>query len=211
MASALLDLWTKGYVVIHGFLDSNEIEFFKNDYDAVGNADNSNYSMRVVTEVGLTRISPTLKSIADAVCRETPITVDILWGGVYFATGAVNFEWHQDHESFFILQDHLNQLNFWIPLVKPEPNRSGICVINFEDLRRKSSQAHSDVVGKGAHRFSIADGKTRVFDDSTDAELDWLFSVEELMEAPDLRAGDLLLMRGDAMHRTQDADTDRVA
>ena len=35
--------------------------------------------------------------------------------------------------------------------------------------------------------------------------------LEELAVAPNLAAGDLLLMRGDIVHRTQDTDTQRVA
>jgi hypothetical protein len=128
---------------------------------------------------------------------------------------------HQDFDlDYKLTRDHINYLNFWIPLRKPEFDRSNVTLVPFDVLLARAPDEHGRLVGAGGNRFVVRNGRTAVFGkygsilsdaDAPEPERVLDCDLEELAITPSLAAGDLLLMRGDVIHRTQDVDTDRVA
>jgi hypothetical protein len=205
------DLKTRGYTVVPGFLAPEELEALRADYRDLPDAGNKNYAIRLVTQPMIERMTPKLLAAAREVREQSGIHTDRVYAGVYFSNEALDFSWHQDHESYFMFQDHYDQLNFWIPLHKPRRDRSGMCVLDLEDLREKHPEAWQQSVRAGARHYETGPEQTNVRDDSDDRHWTWPFSIEPHARAPEIEAGDLLLIRGDMIHRTQDTDTPRIA
>jgi hypothetical protein len=81
----------------------------------------------------------------------------------------------------------------------------------LDRLRESSPDAYSLVAGKGAIGCKYKAGSTTVLLRDTGAKYKLDFDIEAIAEAPELAEGDLLLFRGDVLHRTQDRETDRLA
>jgi hypothetical protein len=205
------DLKTRGYAVVPGFLHPEELEALRADYRDLPDAGNQNYAIRLVTPAMIERMTPKLLAAAQQVKEQSGVHTDRVYAGAYFANTAIDFSWHQDHESYFMFQDHYDQLNFWIPLHKPARDKSGICVLDLEDLREKHPEAWEQSVRAGARHYELGPHQTEVRDDSNDKYWTWPFSLEPHARTPELEAGDLLVIRGDMIHRTQDTETERVA
>jgi hypothetical protein len=142
------------------------------------------------------------------------LRVDRLLKGYYFATAYVNYGWHQDFDV--IAQDLVNYLNVYIPIVKPLREKSNLSVIPFDALAAQSGTACRRLKGGCAHVLSpLGDGRPglRVLDtrDGSTFELDVPVDLQQVAVTPELAAGDLLLVRADVIHRTQDASTERIA
>jgi hypothetical protein len=132
--------------------------------------------------------------------------------GSYFATGrGIEFDWHQDHESFFSTQNHYDYLNFYIPIVKPRKDKSNLCIIPFDVLEKESPRTFRKLARGGAAHFQPMGDRTLVFLDDTASVHLMHKELERLAQAPELDPGDLLLLRGDVIHRTQDTETERVS
>jgi hypothetical protein len=211
VAHALQDVESRGFVVIPNFLSPNDIAFYAREYASRPPAENQNYALREVTFEGIGRLLPRLQSLARTLGARVPIQVDTVYAGVYFAARAVDFQWHQDHESWYLTQDHINQLNFWIPVIKPDRRKTGLCVVDFSEVHRKYPQVWPELIGRGARMYTAEGDQTRVLDESNDEAGVQPFEIESVSQAPEMGVGDLLLMRGDIIHRTQDAETERVA
>lgn len=210
----LADLTSKGYVVIRDFLPAAELESFKQDAQRPLGAGrkNENYDVVPISQQMLDRFEPLAAGISNAARRDAAIDTDLTVGGGYFSTGrGISFPWHQDHESFFLYQDHSHYLNLYIPLVKPDSNKSGVCLIPFDQLLARWPAAAQQFVGGGASRFVPTGDSTTVLNDETDQESTLPFNVESIAVTPQISARDLLLFRGDMIHRTQDTSTERLA
>jgi hypothetical protein len=143
--------------------------------------------------------------------QATGIDADMNVGATYFAAQSRAFGWHQDHVAYYFLQEHRHHLHFYIPFIKPDPAVTNLCLIPFDALQAGAPVACERLTGTGACRFAINDGVTTVWDDEQACEFSIEFDIEEIAVAPELQRGDLLLMRGDTIHRTQDTKTQRVA
>jgi hypothetical protein len=154
-----------------------------------------------------------VKEMLGQVSASTNLRANLPMGALYFATErGVKFSWHQDHESFFAIQNHYDYLNFYIPVLKPRKDRSNLCVIPFDALEKESKRHYPGLVRGGATRFPrFGAGRMIFHDDTGRVERMRADDLDRIAHAPELNAGDLLLMRGDIIHRTQDADTERVA
>lgn len=210
-----LDLKSKGYVHIRGFLSERELLLLREDFErqSVKVNANGNYDTPVASQMLIWKFERSMKVVGDVVRATTAINCDMTVAGVYFSVErGIGFPWHQDHESFFIYQQHVDHLNFYIPVVKPEAKRSNLCLIPFDLLREVVPESkYQRLVGSGAARFFPNGMETRVCDDESDEEYTLPVNIEELKVTPELEAGDLLLIRGDVIHRTQDTQTARIA
>jgi hypothetical protein len=206
------DLETKGFAHIPGFLAKDELQACQDDFDQQPLSKNRNYGVSVVSDSAVARLKDRVEAIMALVRRDTDLQVDCILGGGYFATGrAGSFPWHQDYESFFSSQNHYDYLNFYIPVVKPRRDKSNLTVVPFDVLERESPKTFQRVVRGGATRFVVVgDKQIAVAEDAGTAHV-MPVDMERLAHTPLLDAGDLLLMRGDVIHRTQDTDTDRVS
>ena len=131
--------------------------------------------------------------------------------GVFLNTQFIDFNWHQDHESFYLWQHHYDSINFYMPLIKPDRNQTGLSVLPMDALVNVIPNSIDYIVGKGAKTFKILNNTTKVIDDVTGTKTFWNFNINDLAVHPELSAGDLLMLRGDVIHKTQDSNTKRLA
>lgn len=209
----ITDLETKGFLVIRNFLQDAEIQPLLHDYHKQLSNNNhiniKNYSLLKAGEHGLT---DKIKTIVELINSCTNISIDLVGpSGMYFDTNLVDTSWHQDHESYYTWQTGYHQMNFWMPLIKPCESQSGLKVIPMDRLRIQMGDLFDQLIlDKGAKRFVTSDNITHVFDDEQGTEFDLPFSLDDFAETPELAAGDVLLIRGDVIHATQDTTTHRV-
>ncbi|MCC7416392.1 MAG: hypothetical protein IT176_04560 [Acidobacteria bacterium] len=209
------DLETRGFVLVRAFLSDAELREYRIDFDRQPvDAANRNYRMVPASVEANARIRIRVEEVLERVREQTGLRPDAPQAASYFATGAkggVRFSWHQDHESFFELQNHYDYLNFYIPIVKPLREKSNLCIVPFDVLERDSPATYRRVARGGAARFVRMGGLQLIVCDDAGTVHRMRGDLEHLAHTPMLDAGDLLLLRGDMIHRTQDADTDRVA
>ncbi|MBR1221507.1 hypothetical protein JQ557_26145 [Bradyrhizobium sp. U87765 SZCCT0131] len=86
-----------------------------------------------------------------------------------------------------------------------------MCLIPFDSLTAAAPDHVGRIVGGGAKRFRAENGGTTIFDDEYDTTYAMPVNLDRIAVVPQLNAGDLLLLRGDIIHRTQDSTSNRVA
>ena len=207
------DLKTRGFVHVKGFLSPLDLQFLCDDYaqNRGKDSDNGNYAVGNASWLSVMRLESKIRSTSNAVREATGLNADMSVGALYFAIEkGIKFPWHQDHESYFIFQQHLDYLNFYMPIIKGDSKHSNLCVVPFDRLRSEAPQHYARVEARGAQNF-LPGFPTFATNDESGEEYALPVDFEELKEAPELEAGDLLLLRGDMVHRTQDTETDRVA
>ena len=206
--SLLSSLLTKGYHVIPGFLDAKEIDGLVSDLENDRLA--YLYNIGLPHTAAMTSLGLRLQGLLDELSASGEFTPRHI--GAYFATmKSLNLDWHQDHDSYFINQTHKHCLIIYIPMIKPDPRKSNLTIVPVDVLRSRAPEVWNSMEWKGASRMSYEDGTTTVTDDQNGGvhgELD--FPLDEIAVSPELSVGDVLLTRGDMIHRTQDTDTDRV-
>jgi ectoine hydroxylase-related dioxygenase (phytanoyl-CoA dioxygenase family) len=213
----LEDLDSAGYVVVRSFLDDPELARFEADYAAAAARRDASYEVRQVSAEARSPIDDKLAAMARAVARASSVRVDLVSSGVfgsaYFTTqGDVGAAWHQDAVSYFAYQNHHDYLNFYIPVTKPVREKSNLRVVPFDAFARRSPALAGRLRGRGATRFVVKDGATIVHDNNAGGTHGVLpYPLDEIAVTPQLDRGDLLLLRGDVIHRTEDTETQRVA
>ena len=206
------DLDTKGFVHVPAFLTSDQLESCRADYASKPRGSkNGNFNVPGAGD-GISALSESVKELLAAIAVNTSVKVDTFIGAAYFATKrGVKFNWHQDHESYFLFQTHVNYLNLYIPIVKPQRDKSNLCVIPFDVLERESPDAFHASVFKGATTVHpLGEGQFLVHDD-TGAGQAVPINFDDIAAIPQMDAGDLLVLRGDVFHKTEDSDSDRVS
>ena len=214
---AWTDLESKGFVVVPGFLNPDLVSLLLADFHKGAPPEEYPFGFKLLGRRALQAVQAHLQPVLDQIRLATSLTID----GVNFLTfshyvttrlSQRTATLHQDFDlDYKLTGDHLNYLNFWVPLLKPEAERSNLCIIPFDALQARSPQAYQRLYGGGGMRLVSQSGRTAVYGHDS-APLDWIeFDVEELAVTPPTRAGDLVLLRGDVAHRTQDAETQRVA
>jgi hypothetical protein len=203
------ELQTRGYVVVRSFLSDAEVQFLIQSFDSASGFRDGG---RMVSAEVYEAFKPKLAQTVTAIEKETDLRVNLLTGAVYFAISLGNaLGWHQDHDSFYQFGEHYHYLNFYIPFKKPAREKSNLSVIPFDELARRSLKAHNHRKGKGACVASAFMGRTILKDHDRGGLSVLPFDFDEIGETPELGPGDLLLLRGDVFHKTQDTETDRVA
>ncbi|MFG0287569.1 MAG: phytanoyl-CoA dioxygenase family protein [Rhodopirellula sp. JB044] len=218
------DMDSRGFLLIRDFLDQSEVEMLKQDFESAALEVNSNYSVRRLSASAMDRLEPKFRHVNEQVASQSSVKVDCLNDGVYFSTvsekatlssprkGAQAFPWHQDHENYWMWFDVKNYLNFYMPVVKPVVEKSNLTVVPLDRLHERAPEIHDKLLGRGATRVLPSGNKWVVKDDNRGGKVGTLdFDPAEIEETPELRPGDLLLLRGDLIHRTQDSSTRRVA
>ena len=206
------DLETKGFIHVRKFLSQHDLDSCRADYvDQPVDEANRNNAVSDASERATARLERPVNELMAQVTANTNIRVDCNLGAYYFATTRGVFPWHQDYESYFLSQNHYDYLNLFIPVMKPRPDKSNLCVVPFDALKRESPRTFERVVGRGAAMaYDLPDRQVLFQADSGAAHVTRV-PLDRLAFTPQLEAGDLLVMRGDIFHRTEDGDTDRVA
>lgn len=197
-----------GYTVVPNFLSEEEVTLLKNDY-----ANNSNRlehygNMKMVSKNAIDIISSKIINTLTDIRNSTSIKADtILYPQLYVDNINGSFDWHQDHEAWYIEQETVNHLNFYIPLHKEFRNKSGISIIPMQLLK-----LHPLLINRGARRFTPGPGpRTEVIDDDLGQYFYLNFDISKHAVTPEIGPGDLLILRGDLIHKTQDTDTERYS
>jgi hypothetical protein len=206
-------LETQGYVVIPNFLNQKEINFFRKDYETSAPDGLVEYKLRKVSPKIFRLLDKKLNNTIDTIKNVTQLTVDLIIPFArYYDSEISPMTWyHQDHESFYILQQYYHYLNFWIPITKPDANKSGLKVIPFDKLKELAPEYFDKIVNYGATRYFPNGDTTKFIDNNNGQEFDIPINLDSIAESPALNAGDVLLLRGDTIHKTQDCDTKRLA
>jgi len=206
------DLETRGFVKIPGFLQENEIQDFQQDFDQQPFTANKNYPRKKCGAQSLVAVYQRIQVLLEQIRSSTGIRADLrISPGEYIDNSMRFYNLHQDHESFFKFQDVSDFLNFYITVLKPDPDHSGLKLIPFDRLDVAAPEFSHGIKGKGATSYCQSDGKTQVSYDETGQTHELNFIIDTISECPQLESGDLLILRGDLIHGTQDADTRRVA
>jgi len=202
-------LETDGYLVIPNFLNSSEVEeilnqfrFYKEEFDTSG-PDNKNYN--VIYSDLTESLTNKAKSLIENISNNTDIKLSGFGEKLENIDSSITkFGWHQDHEVYYTYQDAYNCVHFWIPIVKPDINQTGIDIVphsKFEKICPAIFQKY--IKSKGAKRFLLRPPRIEMYDDEG-GELIFLdFDFDDIKDTPTVGPGDLILLRGDAIHRSQ--------
>jgi len=166
------------------------------------------------------------------ISNHTDINCDTLLEGYFWPTNksdGVLFPWHQDHEPYYMNELNYNYLNFYIMLQKENPTQSNLALVPFDHLpanirqlveRRGGTQYGSGenikerikALGPFHPSLEIMDKYDFVMRDSMTGRVSPLaVNFETVKVVPNLDVGDLLIMRGDMIHRTADNLCERLA
>ena len=146
------------------------------------------------------------------------------------APGGV-LNWHLDHYSYYLNRDHTNWLICYMPIFKPSRHLANLAILPKDVVKQHDPHLHQQIEGRGAMRFRCAEADTLewfearftgqtikigdwfAIDDYDDASPGFKLNID--LEAhkvvPELEVGDLLIMRADVIHRTNDAGSDRIS
>lgn len=206
------DFDTKGFTVVPNWITEADASFIASDYYNSEEDDNKNQKTHVASEGVMISLKEKINQVLDAINEQTSLHVDLLIPeAVYFSNQYMKPGWHQDHESFYILQQHTNYLNFYVIVEKDDPLTSGISLISLDTIAKELKNFSSLLVGQGAKTYTQQGPITVVDCDETGKRHILPKRLDNIATSPELRAGDLLLMRGDIIHKTQDGDANRLA
>lgn len=213
------DFKSKGYVVVPNFLTARELTAFTWDYNNASTTKTIQdvgkslyYTTSNVSATALKIIQPKIVKLAKELSAATLSTADLYNAGAeYYTSELIEFPWHQDHGAWYLYQQHCNYLNFYLVIRKENPELSGLCLVPFDVLSDAIPDQIDKIVNQGASRYIVEDNQTRYINDNTGEEILLNCNIEELKHSPSLEAGDLLLFRGDVIHRTQDSLSNRLA
>ena len=205
MMNNLKELDIDGYTVLKNIITKPEIEKLYHAYLAIGNK-----KPVIVKSLNTGILNTKIHDLMFAINTNTSLKLDIIsYGACYFDTAFYNNDWHQDHEPVLYYKDAFNAINLWIPLVKPDEHKSGLGIIPFSKL---SPNDITYFKGFGARRIMSENNRTYALDDNDGGHrTDFSFDFNELSVFPAISVGDVLVMRGDTIHKSQDADTHRIA
>lgn len=133
--------------------------------------------------------------------------------------------WHIDHFSYYIHPDHVNRLICYMPIAKSSPTLANLAILPTDVLQTIAPELYERIQGRGAIRFRQVEADTTewfrlrfphqdihvddwfAIDDYDDATPGWKldFDLEQYKVVPQLEEKDLLIMKADVIHRTNDA------
>ena len=211
-------LETQGYVVIPGFLNNKELEFFRKDYvNSKLNDYVADFVLYEVSSNAIRIIEKKVNLVLTLISEQTNLDVDLMipaaryYDNQRYYNNVTRPGFHTDHQIFYFLQQFYNYLNFWIPITKPDPNKSGLTIIPFDKLAELMPSYVEKIINGGASRYITEDNTTKFINDGTGEETILPGNIKTIAVSPVLAEGDVVLMRGDLIHMGQDTDTDRVA
>lgn len=82
-----------------------------------------------------------------------------------FDSEQVAFGFHQDHESYYELQNHYDYLNLFIPIQKRKRDKGNLVVIPWDGLKERCPEESAKFIGAGGASFASVWQKTFVTDD----------------------------------------------
>ena len=138
--------------------------------------------------------------------------------------------WHIDHFTYYFHGDHKNYLICYMPILKSDQNKSNVAIIPYDILKKEDINTFNKIKDRGAVRFRKVEKDTKswfdkrfnrqtkvndwyALDDFNDHTQGWKINsdLEKIKIVPKLKLYDLLIMKADVIHKTNDAKIDRIA
>ncbi|MFC9477114.1 hypothetical protein ACFTS5_33425 [Nocardia sp. NPDC056952] len=206
---------TDGFVHIEKFLDDREIADLLRFAEEVGHGAGAGYfGKRLVTAIeDPSQIPAVVQEKLHKLQLDLFGTDMILTHSGIFSVDpedpehSVNFPFHQEHGSFYDFGQHLRYTNLYLVLDKEDISHSNVTVVPFSKLKSSDPELSDIAVGSGAARYT---GKTRV-DDNAGGSHTFRVDIDSIAHTPLLAPGDLLVLRGDIIHRTQNQKIKRTS
>ena len=210
---------TRGFAVVPQLLSPEEVDLVRRDFESVEPVhprlnqtdpdDETMYTVSHVSPAVLDALAPRLRSLGRRRDGVRP-SIELVVAAFYWDTRAASFPiYHQDLDPYWLFQDPTHYWNIYIPVIKPDPARSNLDVLPCDALARVAPE----LVDRGRGPYELAAHgsawKVRNLSDGSERVVD--LDLGALREGPPLAAGAALSLRGDALHRTQDTETVRVA
>lgn len=205
------DLVIKGYIVIKSFLTNDDMNLISAIYNNTLEAESTKPFYRGSQSIdSLSFLDHKISAVSRAIRNTTNIHTDLQSNQVlFFDNTRRNFDWHLDHGSFFYCRDFYNFLNFWIPFSKDDNKMGGLDILPFDVLKDKDIEAYNKIIGTGAKKFKIENDTTFVQDDDYGKHFNINFNIDNFYDSPEITKGDLILLRGDTIHRTNISNSPR--
>ena len=143
------------------------------------------------------------------------------------SNGSLN--WHLDHYSYYFYRNHKNYLIMYLPILKKNINFSNLGIIPLDILKKKDIKTFKRTKNRGALRFRQVEADTITwFEQRFKSKIkvgEW-YAIDDYYEnagwkiklnleknkvVPKLRKNDLLIMRADVIHKTNDAKIKRLS
>jgi len=199
----------KGFTLIKRVVDHRELSVLHGNFKA-----SSSRNSEAIRWISGPRIPLSLANKLKSIELGCFPTRQMLSVGAFFFrvstdTGAatVNFPWHVDHEPFYLYGNQRHYLNFWIPIEKKSGEDSNLCLIPFDRLTEVDPELSNQIIGAGA----ISVSSKRIHFDALGISRNYEFELESIAEVPHVEVGDILVIRGDVLHRTQNQRIERTA
>ena len=138
--------------------------------------------------------------------------------------------WHLDHYSYYLGGDHTNYFICYLPVKKPDTQNCNVAVLPYDTLKKLDPNSFEKTQHRGAIRFRCVESDTKPWFEmrfpNEKIEIGQWFAIDDYyptpgwkmsidlekeMVIPELAEKDLLIMRADVIHRTQNAKTDRTS
>lgn len=206
------DLDSLGFCIIKDFLSKEDIDFIYNNYTQTPINPNKNYNISVPTIPVMSLLIPKLDLIIKQVSTNSTVHAEFLTSDfLYTDNQRIKFDWHQDHESYFVFQQSYNYINCYIPIKKQNESSGGMSIVPMNYLKDNHNNLYNKVVNKGAQHFNVVGKTLRIVDSENNEIYNYDLDIENVAVSPVMNAGDLLILRGDVIHKTQDTNSQRVA
>ncbi|WP_205635032.1 hypothetical protein, partial [Legionella parisiensis] len=167
LESELENFNEKGYIIIPQFLGTELIDIFKADFEKAIQANNF-YPIIDVSVALKELIRKEVKPIMDIMHLKTDLkAMDMIRGAAYFSTRRnIDFPWHQDSKSYYLLQDAYNYLNLYIPIIKPKADKSNLQIIPFDTLKTRAPHIYNKLHKRGSTSAVVKQDNSTLFIDN---------------------------------------------
>jgi hypothetical protein len=184
------------------------------------------------------QLQPLMRSAMAAINEKTDLKLTDFDGYAYYfqPNPLCKFIWHTDLPSYYMFQNHYDYVNFWIPVQKPDRNRTGLELLPMDTLAKLNPKAYEAAYRRGGCAIVPADvaalsgpelwqwwitstgsffkpeGEVLLAEiDGRTERIPLGFKLSDHVVAPEMEPGDVIITRGDVLHNGQDVDTDRLA
>jgi ectoine hydroxylase-related dioxygenase (phytanoyl-CoA dioxygenase family) len=211
----LKDFKQTGYTVIKNWISESEIQQFINDYETQEQSSNENYKIKCASHSLLKSFKSRILEICDAVNLVKGGNIDLIMpsdpSNIY-AESALGWGWHQEHEPQYMLQNLNNYINLWVLLLKEDSDLSGLSIIPTNKILELVPERYHGLLFDEAAKTYTPDGDvTHVRDSENVITMDIPLNINTIAVTPTVSPGDLLLLDGKTIHRTQDSHKKRLA
>jgi hypothetical protein len=210
----LRPLFERGYTVVPSYFSAQELEVVREDFESIERREpgvelESTLSFE---HENLSSVLARLMALLDAVTglRSTSRALLPATIGHYISSREVHYEFHCD---FGILSPTRDSFKVWIPLIKPDPRRSGMTFVRMDRFREREPEIARLIRDRGGS--AIKAGGEVVIIGATTEKRQLSRPIDDLCESPEVALGDVVLFRAqDTFHRSQvrsDDEPERVA